>query len=639
MPRVLAYLLAPVLFVHCPLIAQDSDLGRRIYTDCAKSVFVLYAASPTGELVAQGSGFWVTGKKLVTNAHVANAGKIYVDVGSARVPAKIQSLDAFNDLAIMTVEIEITARPLVLADSPPSPGESVFAIGNPEGLERSISQGVVAATREIDHRDLLQLTAPISHGSSGGPIVNGKGQVVGVAVGFLDSGQSLNFAVPAGKVAALLKSGSPKLDLGLLDQIESLRAQHQQQTYSSEPDSDWEKTKDQIKSLLQKAFENAGNNDAVLLRVAKIANEDWDTDIAISTAERLVSIKPNSATHVILAQALTQKYTFAQDDPERQRLMSQAEKEARLGLNMARTPSSETYYVLANVLEDRGSYTEAQSTFGLALSTARKTNDSDSELSSSRGLIRCADALQEFDEAGRLLEGLMREGKSTAWDWSSHADSLFGKDLYPQAGDSYRRAAELKGPYTNWCSAALTYSMTPQQDSVLFCARKCIENGTGVKGSDNLLGRAHREIAGVLNERGVYIEALNHAKEATALNSDDPFGYDDMAKALIGLRRFNETITAEQQALRLSDGKYGWMHFRLGSAYFSLENWDFALQSFQKASELDTKEPASAYNVAFCHQKLRHWGDAIQWYQEYLKRNPNAEDKAQVLNTIRILSQ
>src|SRR5258708_4739891 len=89
------------------LSAQDSEVGRQIYSNCAKSVFMLYARGASGEFVAQGSGFWVTGKRLITNAHVANAGETYVDVGSARLPAKIQSVDAYNDLAVLTVEIEI----------------------------------------------------------------------------------------------------------------------------------------------------------------------------------------------------------------------------------------------------------------------------------------------------------------------------------------------------------------------------------------------------------------------------------------------------------------------------------------------------------------------------------------------------
>jgi tetratricopeptide (TPR) repeat protein len=628
------------LLLSLLLSAQDSDLGRRIYGDCAKSVFVLYAQSPSGEFVAQGSGFWVTGRKIVTNEHVAHAGKIYVDVGSARVPAKIQSVDAYNDLAILTVDIEITAKPLPLADSKPSPGDSVFAIGNPEGLERSISEGVVSASREIDHRELLQLTASISHGSSGGPIVNVKGQVVGVAVGFLPSGQSINFAVPASKVAALLKGGSPKPDLGLFDQIDSLREQQLQGTYSDAPDSSWQKAKEQIESLLQEALENAGSNDSILLRVAKVAKDDWEPDIAISSAEKLVAVRPSSEAHEIFAQALTQKYTFLQDESEKQKLMSRTESEARLAVSTARSPSAEAYSVLANVLEDRGSYKEAQADFGLALTLAQRAKNSDLQLSSTAGLIRTADALKEFDEAGHLLDGLDREGNATAWEWSAHADYLSQGSLYQQAGNSYRRAAELKGSYVNWCSAAAEFSIAGQQDdSVLFCARKCIEEGTGQKNSEDILSRSHQEIASVLNKRGVYIEALNHGKEAIALKPDGPFGYDEMAAALIGLRRFSEAVNAEGQAIRLSDGKYGWMHFNLGQAYFSLENWEFALQSFEKAAELSPDEPAAAFNAALCQQRLSHYIDAVHWYQEYLRRKPNAEDKAEVLDRIRLLKQ
>ena len=123
------------------------------------------------------------------------------------------------------------------------------------------------------------------------------------------------------------------------------------------------------------------------------------------------------------------------------------------------------------------------------------------------------------------------------------------------------------------------------------------------------------------------------------LNAVDEFAYDDMANALIGLRRFGEAVTAEEQAIRLSDGKYGWMHFRLGSAYFSLENWNFAVQSFEKAAELTPAEPAAAYNVALCRQRLSQFSNAAHWYQEYLRRNPNADDQAEVLERIRILKQ
>jgi tetratricopeptide (TPR) repeat protein len=110
-----------------------------------------------------------------------------------------------------------------------------------------------------------------------------------------------------------------------------------------------------------------------------------------------------------------------------------------------------------------------------------------------------------------------------------------------------------------------------------------------------------------------------------------------MAEALIGLHRFEEAINAEQQAIRLSDGKYGFMHFHLGQAYFDLENWEFAQQSYEKAAELDPNDSASAFNIALCLGHLKYYLDSAKWFEEYLRRNPNASDKNDVLARIKTL--
>jgi tetratricopeptide (TPR) repeat protein len=163
--------------------------------------------------------------------------------------------------------------------------------------------------------------------------------------------------------------------------------------------------------------------------------------------------------------------------------------------------------------------------------------------------------------------------------------------------------------------------------------------GTGKDKSEKYLAVAHRQIADVLNKRGVYEEALSHAKEATDLDSSNPWGYAILADALYGLRRFQETINAAKQAIRLSDGKYASMHFRLGNAYFDTENWEFARQSFEKAAELEPKDPAAPYNVALCFQHLGLYIDAAHWFEEVLRRDPSRSDRDELLNKIRILEQ
>ena len=93
-------------------------------------------------------------------------------------------------------------------------GDTVFAVGNPQGLEGTFSQGIVSDIRqfETDSLDsLLQITAPISPGSSGSPVLDSEGKVIGVAVATFKSGQNLNFAIPAEYVLELLRNlGKPE---------------------------------------------------------------------------------------------------------------------------------------------------------------------------------------------------------------------------------------------------------------------------------------------------------------------------------------------------------------------------------------------------------------------------------------------
>jgi hypothetical protein len=83
-------------------------------------------------------------------------------------------------------------------------GDSVYAVGNPRGLEGTFSQGIISSVRIVGTDKLIQLTAPISPGSSGGPVLNGRGNVIGVSVATFRSGQNLNFAIPSIYVAGLV---------------------------------------------------------------------------------------------------------------------------------------------------------------------------------------------------------------------------------------------------------------------------------------------------------------------------------------------------------------------------------------------------------------------------------------------------
>jgi len=123
----------------------------------------------------------------------------------------ITAVDPQRDLVVL----KITAarwQALPLGDSDTiQVGESVYAVGNPQGLEGTFSQGIISSIRDLGSDKLLQITAPISPGSSGGPVLNGKGEVIGVSVATFKGGQNLNFAIPSNYLKALLpKAGPPK---------------------------------------------------------------------------------------------------------------------------------------------------------------------------------------------------------------------------------------------------------------------------------------------------------------------------------------------------------------------------------------------------------------------------------------------
>src|SRR5207247_2599548 len=103
----------------------------------------------------------------------------------------------------------------------------------------------------------------------------------------------------------------------------------------------------------------------------------------------------------------------------------------------------------------------------------------------------------------------------------------------------------------------------------------------------------------------------------------DEWSHYALAVALQGQRRFTEAVTAAKNALRLSDGKFAQMHFALGSAYFELRQYAEATQAFQKAAELAPKDAAAAYNVALSLARDNVFSDALSWYREVLRRDPN----------------
>jgi serine protease Do len=199
------------LVPFCPAQEYLPELVRRI----KPSAVAIETFDEKGALVSRGSGFFIAHDKVVTNRHVIEKSvraEIHLLNGKKFEVKSVVAVDAESDLAILKVEVPpFLVSPLPVEKSTPQEGESIVVIGNPFGLEGSVSNGIVSAVREIPgYGKIIQITAAISPGSSGSPVVNMRGQVIGVATLQATEGQNINFAIP-GERLLQLKADSSKI--------------------------------------------------------------------------------------------------------------------------------------------------------------------------------------------------------------------------------------------------------------------------------------------------------------------------------------------------------------------------------------------------------------------------------------------
>jgi S1-C subfamily serine protease len=187
--------------IATPAVEKSAE---QLFAELARSTARITVHDVSGRAVGLGSGVVVGNGQVVTNCHVATAGgTLAVKVGGEQFSASVEVADEEYDLCRLSVSgLAAPAVPLGSIDSLKT-GQKVYAIGAPQGLELTISDGIVSAFRDMPQGRIIQTTAPISPGSSGGPLFDAYGRLVGIMTFQHRSGQNLNFAVPADWIGQL----------------------------------------------------------------------------------------------------------------------------------------------------------------------------------------------------------------------------------------------------------------------------------------------------------------------------------------------------------------------------------------------------------------------------------------------------
>ena len=201
-----------LLFARAPTTRaqQPSD---KVIGQLKRAVVIVTTYDDRGRAQFQGSGFFITPERIVTNLHVikhASRIRIKTFAGKTVTVQTVLATNANADLALLqisgpcpdvtTVEMEYET---------PAEGESITVISNPQGSHWKVTRGQAGAIWEFeDSGKRMQITASILPGSSGGPVFNQQGHVIGIAVMHTSSGEDFNFAVPAASLKALQAAAS-----------------------------------------------------------------------------------------------------------------------------------------------------------------------------------------------------------------------------------------------------------------------------------------------------------------------------------------------------------------------------------------------------------------------------------------------
>ena len=195
-----------LFFLFSSLIAQNKipEIVKKI----EPSVVLILTYDKEGKLLAQGTGFFVDPNgDVIINRHVllnAFSAEVKTAQGRTYPITRIVAEDKEGDLIRVSVNIpKKDVIPLSVSVSLPEVGERIIVI-TPSWLERAVADGIVSAVQNMPgFGKMIQITAPISSGSSGSPVVNMKGEVIGMATFQLVEGQTLNFAIPGERIARL----------------------------------------------------------------------------------------------------------------------------------------------------------------------------------------------------------------------------------------------------------------------------------------------------------------------------------------------------------------------------------------------------------------------------------------------------
>ena len=510
------------------------------------AVVTVLAYDATGQPLQQGSGFFVsTAGHLVTNRHVlqgASRAEVQPPDGRGYAVTQVVAEDKAGDLVEVVTDMPQEAvRELSISRVMPEVGERVVVVGSPLGLDQTVSEGIVSALRALPgFGTVVQLTAAISSGSSGGPVVNLRGEVIGVTTLQMAQGQNLNFALPGERVLGL------KVEKG--------------QTLA-----EWTAKVTEEVVVTAEGLYSTG--------LGFVGSEDYAK--ALPYFEEAVQRNPS------YAEAWFEVGVCNGELGRHQEEIAAYQQAIRLKPDFARA-----YYNLGLAYGELGRYQEEITAFQQAIHLKPDFAEAHYNLGGVYGKLgRYREAAAAFQQAIRL--------KPDFAEAHCNLGVAYGKlGRWQEAVAAFQQAIHLKPDFAEAHSnLGAAYSHLGRHPKAVAALQQEIRLNPADAKAHNNLGEAHSKLSR-------WPEAVTALQQAIHLKPDDAEAYYNLGGAYGHLGRHQEAVAAYQQAIRLKPD-YAEAHLNLGVAYLILGDRDSALEEYKILRTLDQNLADDLFSFIF----------------------------------------
>ncbi|MHC4462272.1 MAG: tetratricopeptide repeat protein [Planctomycetota bacterium] len=580
---ILVFVTAIVLLciVYSPFVKADEglvELAKRI----RPAVVLIETFGKDKNPLCLGTGFFIDKKgSLITNYHVLKgAYSAEVKTFDKRVyPVKLVLAES-KELDLIKVSVDIPEKVVQFVQvvtTIPEVAEQVLVVGSPLGLEQTVSEGIVSAVRDIPTiGKIFQISAPISPGSSGSPVVNMRGQVIGVATLQSVEGQNLNFAVSGEQVLALKSKEKGKTLTEWASGISKKKIEMMKPWFEG-LGLLWDGKLEEAMEFFKKITEENNCSQEGWVMVGLCCQLLRHDDEAIEALKQAIRIDPNFVNaHVGLALLYTKLGRYDEAIQAYQQVIH------------IKPDDSDAYVGLGLAYSELGRYQEAIEAYNQAIRI--KPDDAYAHSFLGGDYIK----LGRYQEAIKALKVVIKK-RPDDFEAYYNLGVAYGKleGREREQIQAYEQAVRIR-PDGN----ASVYFLLGISRTGLGRYTEAIEAFQQSIRIDPNNAKVYYFLGGSYNTVLRYKEAIQAFKESVRINPDYAEAYRQLGVTYGRLDRHHEEIEAYKQFIHIKPDDAD-IHFGLGLAYLSIGNKDSALEEYKILKTLDKDLANELFNLIY----------------------------------------